>query len=191
MSSLCLDRPAVLQIRTEIEFGELNFVRISTQMWEEIVQSKEIKGWFHYFSVFLFFLRKKINTNKFFDNVVKNCIKVAKEMISNIFKKKLFLMKLTVIKLSNSFAVFIAWKCPIYAHRRVFFLRNAYHMHTVFLLYWKCNMKIGQFIWTIFQSFQFYMKIGIIYFPTCSVLGPSLYVNLNYCSVYVGGPIIS
>ena len=35
------------------------------------------------------------------------------------------------------------------------------------------------------------VKIGIIYFPTSSVVGPSLYVNLNYCSVYVGGPIIS
>ena len=48
--------------------------------------------------IFLFccFFSKKIKTNKFFENVVKNCIKVAKEMISNIFQKKLFFNEVNI-----------------------------------------------------------------------------------------------
>ena len=128
---------------------------VSTQMWEEFVQSKEIKGWFHYFPVFLGFFAKKINTNKFFENVVKNCIKVAKEMISNIFKKKLFLMKLTFIKLSNSFAVFIAWKCPIYAHRRVFFPKKCIpYAYSVSAL-----LKMQYENWTIYLNYFLFFSI--------------------------------
>ena len=123
---------------------------VSTQMWEEFVQSKEIKGWFHYFYVFLvFFCKGKINTNKFFENVVQIALKLQKKWYPTFSKKKLFLMKLTFIKLSNSFAVFIAWKCPIYAHRRVFFPKKCIpYAYSVSAL-----LKMQYENWTIYLNY--------------------------------------
>ena len=141
------------------------------------------------FFCFPVFFCEKINTNKFFENVVQIALKWQKKLYPTFSKKKLFLMKLTFIKLSNSFAVFIAWKCPIYAHRRGFFPKKCIpYAYSVSAL-----LKMQYENWTIYLNYfsLFYMKIGIIYLPHKFCGRNSLYVNLNYCSVYVGGPIIS